>query len=369
MRDVLIATLGAALTIASAAGAQQRVVDQGPAAPRPGAPFSAPNTGNPAASAGQARPLPHGKVHATWKPASWQTVRHPAEQHGQPNASRWGSKVNGRWWGGANAPGGWDAYRRPYRGYALPIYWIAPRFSVLDWQSYGLSRPENGLRWVRYYDDAVLVDARGSVYDTRSDIRWDGLDRSDHDSVDDHVAVERPVDERPYAAGEPRSGHRERAGDRFAGRGDRHGDTSIAAGAGYSVEQRVDGRLPPPPPPLPMSPPDSRYSEYDAPVAPERAPPPPPPPVTYGHGGGEWRSADGTTTVTTTNGAGGYYRGGYFYPGASTTTVVVQTTPVVTTTTTDYEDAVTYTRARKPIGHAGVKRRRAWRPAPNCRCR
>lgn len=369
MRDVLIATLGAALTLGSAADAQQRVVDHGPVDLRPGAPFSAPADGSSTAD-DQAAPRAQGNGQREWRPASWQNVRRSGEPGAQPASPRWGSKVDGRWWGGANAPGGWDAYRRPYRGYALPAYWTAPRFSVADWQRYGLWQPGDGRHWVRYYDDAVLVDTRGSVYDIRSDVDWDGADRSDP-VVDMHHGNAEQVADRP---GNAAGGHEPRyyddggdAGQRVARRGDRPAETAMSAGAGYAPDQGVDHR---PPPQVPG------YHRHgsDIPVAPERVPPPPPPPplppVAYGHGGGEWRSADGTTTVTTVSEAGGYYRDGFFYPGPSTTTVVVQTAPVVTTTTTEYfEDAVTYTRVRKPVVHARVKLRRAWRPAPKCQCR
>lgn len=90
---------------------------------------------------------------------------------------RWGSKVDGRWWGGVNAPGGYAAYRRPVRGYVLPAYWNTPRFFVDDWQAFALPQPPVGYRWVRYYDDAVLIDRRGAVYDTEAAVDWDRLDR------------------------------------------------------------------------------------------------------------------------------------------------------------------------------------------------
>ncbi|MEJ8629102.1 RcnB family protein [Sphingomonas sp. I4] len=88
--------------------------------------------------------------------------------------ARWGSQVGGRWWGGANAPGGWRAYRRPVRGMIMPSYWNDPRFGVQDWAVYTLPQPPVGYRWSRYYDDAVLIDPRGSVYDSVSGVNWDG---------------------------------------------------------------------------------------------------------------------------------------------------------------------------------------------------
>lgn len=88
--------------------------------------------------------------------------------------SRWGGSTGGRWQGGTYAPGGWNAYRRPTRGYRLPSYWIAPSFYIDDYAGYGLSAPQQGYGWHRYYDDAVLTDARGRVYDSVSGLDWDG---------------------------------------------------------------------------------------------------------------------------------------------------------------------------------------------------
>jgi len=409
MRTWLIATAGLALAATGGADAQQRVVAHGPGGMRPGASFPAPHQGMAPAPAiqprgqwqaqnwqrggypGQRPMVRPGQPHVQpgqpqgqpGRPSNWGNGRPPMVHAGQP---RWGSKVGGRWWGGANAPGGWNAYRRPYRGYALPSYWIAPRFYVSDWQAYGLTQPAYGYNWVRYYDDAVLVDGRGSVYDTRNGIDWDRYD--DGYAGDDRVYADsgygdrghddRAVDGRAYdGRGYDDRGYQRRddgvggavtgavvggvAGNLIGGRGNRLGGTLIGAGvgaaAGYAIDKAEDRRAAPPPPPPPA------YDRgYATPVAPDRAPPPP---VGYGQGGSNWRSADGTTTVTTTAGAGGYYRGGYYYPGASTTTVVVQTAPVVTTTTTEiYEDAVTYT--RKPA--VRTKTKRVWRPAPTCRC-
>ena len=87
---------------------------------------------------------------------------------------RWGSRVGGRWWGGANAPGGWPAYRRPVRGMTVPSYWNDRRFGVDDWAVYTLPQPPVGYHWSRYYDDAVLLDERGSVYDSVYGVNWDG---------------------------------------------------------------------------------------------------------------------------------------------------------------------------------------------------
>ncbi len=89
-------------------------------------------------------------------------------------AGRWGPMVGGRWHAGTRAPGGWNAYRRPVRGWTLPSYWIGGGFWIDDWSSWGLSRPPYGYGWLRYYDDAVLADRNGRVWDSVSGVDWYG---------------------------------------------------------------------------------------------------------------------------------------------------------------------------------------------------
>ena len=260
---------------------------------------------------------------------------HMGTPHGtpmiRPGQSRWGSNVNGHWWGGVNAPGGWNAYRRPYRGAVLPTYWINPRFYVSNWSGYGLSQPTNGYNWVRYYDDAVLVDGRGSVYDTANGIDWnrndDGYytdesqvyaspaDRGYADGAHANGAYGANDDGRTYAT--PRYERRSTsngvggavagaavgglAGNLIAGRGDKLGGTLIGAGvgaaAGYAVDRSANTRTVPVAPPTPAYPAagyagsgygarygtgDQQRGYYDngraVPRAPKHAPPPPPPP-------------------------------------------------------------------------------------------
>lgn len=105
------------------------------------------------------------------------TVQSPPETHrpmpAHPGgrhfiAPRPGGWVWGRpgWWGGS--------YQPPMRGYILPSYWLSPAYVVPDWDGYGFAEPGHGRRWVRYYDDAVLVDGRGMIYDTVNDVPWGG---------------------------------------------------------------------------------------------------------------------------------------------------------------------------------------------------
>lgn len=89
-----------------------------------------------------------------------------------PASSRWGDAIGGRWRGGANAPGGWKAYRTPRHGRVLPRYWLSSDFALRDYASWGLPIPPYGYGWSRYYDDAVLIDWRGTVLDHVSGIDW-----------------------------------------------------------------------------------------------------------------------------------------------------------------------------------------------------
>jgi Ni/Co efflux regulator RcnB len=95
----------------------------------------------------------------------------------------WGGSIGGRWIGGARAPGGWSAYRRPVRGWAMPSYWLAPSFYITDWGAYGLTAPPYGYHWSRYYDDAVLVDQYGRSMDCVQGVDWQG---DVPDGYDDH---------------------------------------------------------------------------------------------------------------------------------------------------------------------------------------
>jgi Ni/Co efflux regulator RcnB len=69
-----------------------------------------------------------------------------------------------------------SSYQRPSYGYQLPSEWVAPHYFIADFYSYGLSPPASGFGWSRYYDDAVLTDQWGRVYDWRDDVNW-----ADHD--------------------------------------------------------------------------------------------------------------------------------------------------------------------------------------------
>ncbi|WP_156361895.1 RcnB family protein [Sphingomonas sp. Leaf343] len=343
MRAIAGAGMIAAMLVAAGAADAQ-----GGGGQRAGASYPVP--GRAAVPAPSIRPTTVPAPASATRPMASSPAARAEAVRGQPQ----GMTRDGRWAGGTNAPGGWTAYRQPYAGWALPRYWVQPGFAVRDWPAYGLAQPQPGRRWSRYYDDAVLIDERGSVYDTVGGIDWDHDERGDSGRMADrgpppppppplrgHVPERRDSGLGGAAIGAVAGGV---AGNVIAGRGNRLGGTLIGAGvgaaAGYAIDKTEDrGRDRRGP---------GRYRDRgrdgyrDDPGFDDRgygtgyAPPPP-----YVPDGGEhWVSQDGHTTVTTSGGGG--------YHGGTTTTVTVQSAPVVTTTTTTeyYEDTVRYSPRR-----------------------
>ena len=104
-----------------------------------------------------------------------------AESPLKKTASGWfdfkaGSALNGstvvRPGYGMRFPVGAPAYVRPFRGFILPRVWLAPSYYIANWQGYRLPRPAEGFGWSRYYDDAVLTDRNGRVFDTVQGVNW-----------------------------------------------------------------------------------------------------------------------------------------------------------------------------------------------------
>lgn len=99
----------------------------------------------------------------------------PVMQHSGPGP---GMHHGGKW----QHHGGTHHFQRVGPGWRMPPFWFAPRFHVNNWQVYGFSAPMNDWRWIRYYDDALLVDRYGTVHDLRTGIQWDRYgERWDHE--------------------------------------------------------------------------------------------------------------------------------------------------------------------------------------------
>ena len=265
-----------------------------------------------------------------WQDGRWTSLPPRRGTVGTIAPDRWGRTIEGRWHGGFDAPGGWRAYRRLGRGHHLPRYWMDRSFRVPDYLTFGLAAPPPGYFWVRYYDDAVLVDDRGNVWDSVDGIAWTGG---------------------AYASA--------------------HGYAGADVGAGYvqpSVPVDPDVFYEPAPPP-------GAYGPQPPPPRVAIAPPPPPPPVVmaappppsvqvrtyppagYGYGYGYGYAAAS-------------YQGGAYFYGAPTTTVVVTSAPVTTTTVVEevIEEEVVTTYVRAKPRRVVRKHRAKPRPKPKPKC-
>jgi hypothetical protein len=191
------------------------------------------------------------------------------------------------------------------RGWTLPSYWIGGGFWINDWSSWGLSRPAAGYDWVRYYDDAVLIDRRGRVWDSVSGLDWD-RDGHGYDYDDDGYYADHDRYDREDGADYDAPGYDEREYDRDVRRGDRY-------------EYRGE------------------------------------------HG---YRGYARRPLVCVANCYGQSY-----YTAPASTTVVIQSAPVVTTTTTVTEEYVTYGARKVVRRVPTKKLYRAPVKSKNCYCR
>lgn len=292
-------------------------------------------------------------------------------------APRWGQRTQGRWTGGVRAPGGYVAYRRPVRGFALPRYWIQPSFYIGNYATYGLPTPPSGYGWSRYYDDAVMTDAYGRVIDSRSGIRWEEYEGG-YAEDQPEFAERRDNGLGGAAIGAVAGGV---AGNVIAGKGNRTVGTVVGAAAGALAGAAIDKAEDRPPR-------DDRHRadndgwQGDWEQGPEHDRGPPPPHhverhhrgVTYdtaydGRWTGTWTREDGSTysgeyegrfegdvegSYTPPHwgpggyGSGGYISGGYYYPAPTVTTITIQPAAPTYTETVSY---VTVRQPRRPARH------------------
>jgi hypothetical protein len=131
---------------------------------------------------------------------------------------------------------GWQRFGR---GHILPPHFRSRQFFVNNWQAFGFPAPMPGGHWVRYYDDALLIDGDGRVVDSRYGWDWDG--RDDAMAYDDDAYGE-DYDDEGYAG----EGYRGHHGDgdrvvRVIRRGGHDGGCRRSCGPA--------GHMPPPPPP------------------------------------------------------------------------------------------------------------------------
>ncbi len=95
--------------------------------------------------------------------------------------------------------GGRGADYRYRRGGRLPAAFTSPAYGVSDWAGYGLTPPPAGATWVRYYDDAVLIDAEGTVIDAAPDIGWAQPPRPYQDASASDPVVDRSAPTYTYS--------------------------------------------------------------------------------------------------------------------------------------------------------------------------
>jgi hypothetical protein len=69
---------------------------------------------------------------------------------------------------------GMKGWQRFGRGHVVPPHFRNRQFFVHDWRSFGWPAPMPGGNWIRYYDDALLLDGHGRVMDSRYGWDWDG---------------------------------------------------------------------------------------------------------------------------------------------------------------------------------------------------
>lgn len=323
------AVLASALLAAMPAAAQGWGGGNGPI-PAPGGmqggrgvPMPPPPTVTPNQPYGHAGPGVPTAGPRVWQNGRWMALPPRGPVQNGRHGNRWGGMIDGRWYAGAQAPGGWRGYRRMGRGGHLPAYWMGGGFRIPDYLSWGLAAPPAGYFWVRYYDDAVLVDARGDVWDSVSGIAWADADA--------------------WA-------------DSSAGYSSAYSYSNATVGAGYRQPiQPVD--------------PNDYYDGYSGGSVPPAGAIGAPPAVQvqgyYGSGQAYY-------------GAQGSYQAGTYYYGAPVGSTVVITMPASTTTTTITEEVIeevatttTYVRSapRRVVRKAPAKRYRPKAQCCVCGCR
>lgn len=180
-------------------------------------------------------PPPPPMVHGAHAPGA--PMMHPGMHHPMPGPGR----MSGM-------------HHRFGRGHVVPPQFRGGQFIVHDWRMFGWPAPIPGGRWIRYHDDALLIDGDGRVMDGRYGWDW-----------------ERRVDRMAHHDDESWDGDYDRGDDygrgddwdddgRHHGKGGRHGkvDRMVRVyrhGDGYEGDQGDCRRscarvrhLPPPPP-------------------------------------------------------------------------------------------------------------------------
>lgn len=115
-------------------------------------------------AAALAQPAPRAGVHVQGPNVQ---MRHPGVRPGP------GFRPGRHFRPGPGFRPGHGFQRRLHRGFVVPHFFFGPQFHVQNWQLYGFAQPGADQRWVRYYDDAYLIDRGGRIVDTREGLDWD----------------------------------------------------------------------------------------------------------------------------------------------------------------------------------------------------
>jgi Ni/Co efflux regulator RcnB len=175
----------------------------------------------------------------------------------------------------AHAPNRRLDYQRPGYGFQLPRQWMTPEYAV-DYREHGLDRPARGFGWSRYYDDMVLTDQWGRVYDVA-----DGYDRGGRG----HGSGYRGRDTDGIVGGVAGAAVGAVAGNVIAGAGSRLAGSLIGGGVGALAGLAIE---------LAISKKKHRGPRYD-----DRA-----------HDGGRWDGGHGGSRWGGSH-SGGHWGGGY----------------------------------------------------------
>jgi Nickel/cobalt transporter regulator len=166
-------------------------------------------------------------------------------------------------------------YQRPSYGFQLPRQWMTPEYAV-DYREHGLDRPARGFGWSRYYNDMVLTDQWGRVYDVA-----DGYDRGGRG----HGGGYRGRDTDGIVGGVAGAAVGAVAGNVIAGAGSRLAGSLIGGGVGALAGLAIE---------LAISKKKHRGPRYD-----DRA-----------HDGGRWDGGHGGSRWGGSH-SGGHWGGGY----------------------------------------------------------